>query len=79
MSQEERKVLSGLTNIGNTCYFNSGIQSLTSITLLSSYLLNEKVYKHLLETFKDKENKSKGTALVILLSNTMELILKREL
>eukprot|EP01080_Neovahlkampfia_damariscottae_P012582 gene12582-6402_t len=76
--KEDEKGIAGLSNIGNTCYLNSGIQSLASIGILQSYLLNEKVYNHLLEKYKNKELKTKQTALVILFSNSIDLILKKE-
>ena len=39
--------LSGLENIGNTCYMNSIIQCLTSLDFLRSWLLKNKYEKQL--------------------------------
>jgi ubiquitin carboxyl-terminal hydrolase 8 len=39
--------LSGLTNIGNTCYMNSALQCLSACNLLTSYILNKNYKKDL--------------------------------
>mmetsp|Transcript_13296 Transcript_13296/g.22575 ORF Transcript_13296/g.22575 Transcript_13296/m.22575 type:complete len:401 (-) Transcript_13296:1271-2473(-) len=48
MSDTSRKGLTGLKNLGNTCYMNSSIQCLSNTFELTKYILDQK-YKSLIE------------------------------
>ena len=65
--------LSGLENMGNTCYMNSIIQCLTSLDFFRSWLLKDKYMKQLYQNIVDtiaekkrkKENISEDTQVII--------------
>jgi len=40
MSENSRKGLAGLRNLGNTCFMNSGLQCLSHIKELTEYFLS---------------------------------------
>lgn len=48
--------ISGLQNIGNTCYMNSIIQALASIDVFRSYLITNKFVPRLFQKLSDKNN-----------------------
>lgn len=56
--------LSGLSNLGNTCYMNSALQCISATNLFSVYLLDKQFHKDLLsncqEKLADKVRKQKG-------------------
>ncbi len=56
--------LSGLQNIGNTCYMNSVLQCLSHTSLLQAYVLNKKFIKQLtansIKKIETKQRKSKN-------------------
>lgn len=65
--------LTGLNNIGNTCYMNSIIQCLTALDFFRSWLLKDKYMKQLYQNIVDsiantrrkKENKNEDEQIVI--------------
>ena len=48
----EENGLSGLINIGNTCYINSIIQCLSNCDIFRDYIFNDKFIEHILYTLK---------------------------
>ena len=50
MSENSKKGLAGLRNLGNTCFMNSGLQCLSHIKGLTNYFLTGEYLKHVNKT-----------------------------
>ena len=62
--------LSGLQNLGNTCYMNAALQCLTKVSCLAAYLIDDKLYERHFNIY-NMENIKKKLALETIKKNKL--------